>query len=99
MEEAGKLVVTRGMFIEDGLGRKCVEEVQQHGLSQHRKYGTFVVDDRHDAEEGQEDPHIRHMHGRCYWSDEQRLELGLPPRKSPHPSTPLPPSKLNPIHD
>eukprot|EP00937_MAST-01D_sp_MAST-1D-sp2_P000485 g485.t1 len=37
------LCVKRGDFIEDTLGKKMLEEIQQHGLGRHARYGTWLL--------------------------------------------------------
>ena len=41
----GAFRLRRGEFIEDKLGQAELNDIKQHGMAAHAKYGTFLLDD------------------------------------------------------
>jgi hypothetical protein len=79
--------VKKGSFIEDTLGQEQLKDIKTNGLEAHAKFGTYLLLPDVDlyrknglASENnlqcEEVVTIRHCHGRCFITLEQRKKLG-----------------------
>jgi hypothetical protein len=67
-------LVKKGTFIEDSYGQAQLKKIKAEGLSAHRPYGTYLLDDGRGAA-------ISHIDGRRWMTDKQREAAGFPPLK------------------
>jgi hypothetical protein len=67
----GGLVIKKGEFIEDCVGKKQLFDIKTFGLAeQHANYGTWLLRDQGD------EIAIKHVHGRKFHTTAKREELG-----------------------
>ena len=72
-------IVRLGNFIEDTFGRAQLADIVAHGLAAHAKYGTWQLDvGVGEGEQGVAQIHVMHVHGRRFWTQEQRAACGWP---------------------
>lgn len=67
----GGLVIKKGEFIEDCVGKKQLFDIKTFGMAEeHAKYGTWLLRDKGD------EIAIKHVHGRKFHTTARREELG-----------------------
>ena len=79
-------IVRRGDFIEEAFGLAMLADIVANGLGAHSKYGAYQLDEEDtgptsgsgDGRNAGSRIHVMHVHGRRFWTLDQRAERGWP---------------------